>query len=484
MSSEMVARRSFLGLEGQHVFITGAAGAIGGGAVREFLGRSLFVVCFVAGIPVDCLLFDIQLEEDCSPSLDLRFTLSTNLTREIDNGCRVTAFDKSPLQLSGIDAERFSRLHLLNGDVTDEASIRSGFAQAQERFGPANILVVNSNSGDQTCRYPIWDLPLAEWERNYNFNVRGSFLVIKHFLRAFRQASGAELASPAIVLAETETGTALAGGKTSLLNTVRDEIKNIHPEGRVNAVNSGGLISEKATTPADVARAMAFLASRRAAGHISGQCIRVEGGGKDAQSKPATSQTTVQSIPPTLSKPKRNKIRVAVSIDLDAVSGWLGTSMSTSRNQSPQTNPDIADSHPDNVLADYSAGFFAARVGVPRLLRMLKKLNLADRCTWFIPGHSAESFPDEVKQVVASGCEIGLHGYAHEGAYQLTPDQERDVLTRCMEIAQNLTGKKPVGYRAPLYQLRESTLDLLEEFGFEYGTTLLLHCPKPSLTYC
>lgn len=56
----------------------------------------------------------------------------------------------------------------------------------------------------------------------------------------------------------------------------------------------------------------------------------------------------------------------------------------------------------------------------------------------------------------------------------MTPDQERDVLTRCIEIATRLTGEKPVGYRAPLYQVRESTLDLLEEFGFEYGMILLL----------
>ena len=106
---------------------------------------------------------------------------------------------------------------------------------------------------------------------------------------------------------------------------------------------------------------------------------------------------------------------------------------------------------------------------------MLKKYNLASRCTWFIPGHSAESFPDGVKQVVESGCEIGLHGYAHEGAYQLTPEQERDVLVRCIAISKKLTGKKPVGYRAPLYQLRESTLDLLEEFGFEYGMRHPIH---------
>lgn len=205
---------------------------------------------------------------------------------------------------------------------------------------------------------------------------------------------------------------------------------------------------------------MAFLASHRAAGHITGQCLSVDGGMEgrllwkesDPSNPKATSLARTQSIPQSLSPPKRNKIRVAVSIDLDAVSGWLGTGH-----------------HPDNILADYSAGFFAAKVGVPRLLRMLAKLNLADRSTWFIPGHSAESFPDEVAQVVASGAEIGLHGYAHEGAYQMTPQQERDVLVKCIDIATKLTGKKPVGYRAPLYQLRESTLDLLEEFGFEYG---------------
>lgn len=257
----------------------------------------------------------------------------------------MTAFDKSPLQLSGVDAERFSRLHLLNSDVTDEASIQSGFTQAQERFGPANILVVNSSLEDQASQHPIWGLTLEEWEKSYIANVRGSFLAIKHFLRAYKQALSAELASPTIVLTESETGTALAEGKPGLhyglLNTVRVEIKSIHAEGRINAVSSGlesGLSDEKATSPADVARTMAFLASKRAAGHISGQCIRVEGGNKDTQPKPASSQVAVQSIPPTLSKPKRNKIRVAVSIDLDAVSGWLGTSASIPQNKAPQVN--------------------------------------------------------------------------------------------------------------------------------------------------
>ncbi|KAJ5259306.1 xylanase/chitin deacetylase [Penicillium angulare] len=428
MSIESLSQRSVLGLEDQHIFITGAASATGGEAVREFL----------------------------------------------DHGSRVTAFDNKPLQLSGIDAERFSRLHILNGDVTTEESIKTGFTQAQERFGPANILVIISTQGDVTRQRPIWELSLDDWNQTYQANVCGSFLAIKHFLRQvqkYQQHSGSELASPSIVVTETETSNGLAAGKAGLhyglLNTVRNEILELNSEGRINAVASGidETAKDNGVTPTDVARTMAFLASSRAAGHITGQCIQVQGK-ESPKSAEVVKNTAVvqpaQSIPRTLAKPRRNKIRVAVSIDLDAVSGWLGT-----------------NSHPDNVLADYSAGFFAARVGVPRLLRMLKKLDIANRCTWFIPGHSAESFPDEVKQVVESGCEVGLHGYAHEGAYQLTPEQERDVLVRCMEIAQNLTGKKPVGYRAPLYQLRESTLDLLEEHGFEYDASLTDHDCHP-----
>ncbi|KAJ5725157.1 uncharacterized protein N7483_006514 [Penicillium malachiteum] len=421
MQDESLPRRSFLGLENQHVLITGAASAIGGEAVREFL----------------------------------------------DHGCRVTAFDNKALQLSGIDAERFSRLHIVGGDGADEASIEAGFSKAKERFGAVNILIVNPTQENPSKSKPIWDLSLDDWNKSHQLSVRSSFLAIKHFLRGvceYSQSSGCQLASPSIVVTETES---TAGLHYALLNTVRKEILQLNSDGRINAVACGLDDSDhaKGITPADVARTMAFLASKRAAGHISGQCIQVEG--KESHdnsqaSKAVSAQDSAPSIPRALAKPKRNKIRVAVSIDLDAVSGWLGT-----------------NSHPDNILADYSAGFFAARVGVPRLLRMLTKLNIANRCTWFIPGHSAESFPEEVKKVVESGCEIGLHGYAHEGAYQLTPEQERDVLVRCMDISQTLTGKKPVGYRAPLYQLRETTLDLLEEYGFEYDASLTDHDCHP-----
>lgn len=58
MLSETLSRRSFLGLEGQHVFIAGTASAIGGEAVREFLGRSgavVFHVCVACTQDLDYL---------------------------------------------------------------------------------------------------------------------------------------------------------------------------------------------------------------------------------------------------------------------------------------------------------------------------------------------------------------------------------------------------------------------------------------------
>lgn len=120
--------------------------------------------------------------------------------------------------------------------------------------------------------------------------------------------------------------------------------------------------------------------------------------------------STTKSTPKPLSKQSRHRVRVALSVDFDAVSAHLGTGK-----------------HPDNNMADYSQGIFAGRVGVPRLVRLFKKLGLAEKMTWFIPGHSMETFPEEARQIVESGCEIGLHGYSHEVLFSFVCDEKDTV---------------------------------------------------------
>lgn len=107
------------------------------------------------------------------------------------------------------------------------------------------------------------------------------------------------------------------------------------------------------------------------------------------------------------------RVKVAFSVDFDAVSHWIGTGC-----------------HPDNNMADYSTGIFSGKVGGYRLLDLFKKHSIADKVTWFIPGHTVDTFPEPTSAVVESGAEIAIHGYAHEGIYKMTEQQEKDVLLK------------------------------------------------------
>jgi peptidoglycan/xylan/chitin deacetylase (PgdA/CDA1 family) len=213
---------------------------------------------------------------------------------------------------------------------------------------------------------------------------------------------------------------------------------------------------------------MAFLASHRAAGHITGECLSVDGGmegrvvwreeeaarskGNDIKQLVQTATLSLAPQPSALPPPLKRKIQILLSVDFDAVSGFLGTGANEGNN-----------------MADYSSGFFAGQVGVPRLLKIFKKHGISNKVTWFIPGHSMETFPTQTKMILDSGAEIGCHGYAHEGSVQMTEQQEREVIDKCVELAIHLTGERPRGWRAPLYQIREHTVKVLEEHGFLYG---------------
>lgn len=71
--------------------------------------------------------------------------------------------------------------------------------------------------------------------------------------------------------------------------------------------------------------------------------------------------------------------------------------------------------------------------------------------------------------VVDSGAEVACHSYAHEGGSQMTELQEKEVIVKCVQLATNLTGKKPRGWRAPLYQIRKHIVKVLEQCEFLYG---------------
>ena len=147
------------------------------------------------------------------------------------------------------------------------------------------------------------------------------------------------------------------------------------------------------------------------------------------------------------------EILCAYGIDVDAVAGWLGS-------YGGENSPD-----------DISRGMFAGEVGTPRLVNLFKRLGV--KTTWFIPGHSIETFPEQTAMVVEAGHEIGIHGYSHENPISMTPEQEEAVLDKCIDLVTKVSGRRPTGYVAPWWEFSPVTNELLLKKGIKYDHSLM-----------
>ncbi|EUC35665.1 hypothetical protein COCCADRAFT_24476 [Bipolaris zeicola 26-R-13] len=338
--------------------------------------------------------------------------------------------------------------------------------------GSADLVVVDARDHEHCGRDPIWEVPLTEWDKHHDaaqINQRRALSQIKAILQSqFKRSKDGNSIGPFSMI--------ILGYKASfersldaVLSKIQRDIAWLHGDASVNFLDVENLGGD--ATDLSVISAMNILASSSSRGSvISLNDIWTLCNSQSDDTKPPSHNTNIpqSQTQPRISSPlraKKPKVKIALSFDFDALSAFLGTG-----------------EHPDNNLADYSTGVFSGRVGGRRLLRILKKYQIADKVTWFIPGHTMETFESTVKEIVESGAEIGLHGYAHEGAYQMTPAQERDVLAKCMQVSERLTGRKVQGYRAPMYQLRETTIELLKEFGFLYDSSLSHHDSQPYFT--
>lgn len=113
---------------------------------------------------------------------------------------------------------------------------------------------------------------------------------------------------------------------------------------------------------------------------------------------------------------------------------------------------------------------YGPKVGVPRLLRLLERQQVT--ATFFVPGFTADCWPDTVRAIRDAGHEIAHHGYLHEPMQGITREQEADYLDRGLEALDRL-GVTPTGYRAPWWELNWHSPDLLADRGFLYDSSLL-----------
>lgn len=143
-------------------------------------------------------------------------------------------------------------------------------------------------------------------------------------------------------------------------------------------------------------------------------------------------------------------VSVCLTVDYDAISLWRMFGAAGARS--------------------LSRGEFGSAVGAPRLLELFRRHEIVT--TWFVPGITAQEFPDSVAAVAAAGHEIGNHGHLHEDFGTLPLDAAREAILRANDVLQRVAGRPPVGARLPGGDLDAGCLTILAEEGFSYDSSL------------
>src|SRR4029079_10522282 len=108
--------------------------------------------------------------------------------------------------------------------------------------------------------------------------------------------------------------------------------------------------------------------------------------------------------------PDSLRLTVALTFDHDAISDSVR-----------RGDPPVKFSHAE----------FGPRVGLPRIIELLEREGIA--ATWFVPGHSLETFTDTTQAILGGGHELACHGWFHEDFSELPAEEPAAVLGRSGE---------------------------------------------------
>ncbi len=157
--------------------------------------------------------------------------------------------------------------------------------------------------------------------------------------------------------------------------------------------------------------------------------------------------------------PEGKAAAAALTFDLDAESALLACDPLSARR-----------------LTVMSHQAYGPLTGVPRLLGLLERQRV--RGTFFVPGYTAERYPSVVNRIAEAGHEIAHHGYLHESTIGMTHDEEARMIDRGLVALDKVAGLRPLGYRAPLWELNYHTPALLIDRGFLYDSSMM-DCEVP-----
>ncbi len=118
---------------------------------------------------------------------------------------------------------------------------------------------------------------------------------------------------------------------------------------------------------------------------------------------------------------------------------------------------------------------------VAPILELLDRYNT--KATFFVLGIVANKYPQLIENIHNKGHEIGSHAYSHKMLSDLGKTKFEDEIRKSVDLLKSITGKQPLGFRAPSFSLNNSTkwaLEILKKNGFRYDSSIF---PTKTILY-
>src|SRR5690625_3107871 len=148
------------------------------------------------------------------------------------------------------------------------------------------------------------------------------------------------------------------------------------------------------------------------------------------------------------------KLAVMLTFDVDGEAVWVSR--------------DPESSHLPVYLSN---GTYGPKVGLKRVLDVLDRYDV--KGTFFVPGWTIELHKRQIAEIVERSHELAHHMYKHEYPFKINNEEkEREVIQKASENIKELTGKFPVGFRAP-GEHSPYTLKIVQELGFLYTSSCI-----------
>ena len=113
---------------------------------------------------------------------------------------------------------------------------------------------------------------------------------------------------------------------------------------------------------------------------------------------------------------------------------------------------------------------FADTGGIQRLMDMWERHDIRTSC--YVDGLTVTLFPEVAKTLSDHGHEFIVQGWTHEFLYDLTVEEQADVIAKTNAAIEKVTGKRAFGFSSAGGHLTAETFGIVAEQGFKYSCGL------------